>query len=321
MSTQETPKLKPSSVASALQFFVDYFFLWVILFAVCAYFKPAPFTALAPYINPGLGLIMFGMGMTLHKEDFQRILNMKRAVLCGLLGQFLIMPLTAAVLAKVLGLSPELSMGFIIVGSCPGGTASNVISYLSNADVALSVTLTASTTILGVVVTPALIWLYGGAYLPVEPLALLKSVLVIVLLPLAAGMGLHMLIRERIQKIEAVFPAISVLLIILIISAIVGLSQEKIADVAMLVILTAFAHNTIGLGLGYAFAALFRLPEQARRTIAIEVGMQNSGLGVSLATTHFASAPLVALPSAIFSVVHNLTGSLLASVWSRRPTD
>jgi len=296
----------------------EWFVLWVVICSALAYRFPAPFAALRPGIVPGLGVIMFGMGMTLVPADFARVAKMPRAVGCGILGQFLIMPLVAFALAKALRLPPELAMGFIILGCCPGGTASNVIAYLSNADVALSVTMTACSTLLAIGLTPWLIGALGGRFLAVDRVALLLSVLKVVLIPVLAGLGVRWWLRERVRTILAVFPAISVLVIVLIIACIVAQSRERLADALGVVGALVVLHNLLGLVLGYGLAWSFRLPRQARRTVAIEVGMQNSGLGVVLAQSHFTSA-LVALPSSVFSVVHNLTGSAAASYWRRTP--
>ncbi|GMW02327.1 MAG: Na+-dependent transporter [Candidatus Hydrogenedentota bacterium] len=294
------------------------FVVWVALFAVAAYFVPRPFAALQPAIAPGLGLIMFGMGITLTSADFQRVLRMPRAVACGILGQFLIMPLVAALLAWVFRLPPDIAMGFIIVGSCPGGTASNVVSYLAKADVALSVTMTSCTTLMAVVLTPALIGLYGGVYLPVDRWGLFMSLVQIVLVPVALGFGVRWWLREKTRAVLEVFPAISVLVVALVIACVTALSRDNIVNNLSVTGLLVVVHNISGLALGYALATMFRLPVTARRTIAIEVGMQNSGLGVALAKAHFDSA-LTALPASLFSVVHNMTGSAIAGYWARRP--
>lgn len=294
------------------------FVLWVILFSIAAYFIPEPFAQLRPGIVPGLGVIMFGMGMTLVPDDLLRVSRMKRAVSCGVLGQFLLMPLLAFSIARVFRLSDEIAMGFIILGSCPGGTASNVIAYLAKADVALSVTMTACSTVLGVLLTPLLISTLGGEYLEVNATAMLLSVVKIVLIPVTAGFAIRYWLAGKVRRFLDVFPAISVLIIVLIIATIVALSKEKLPEVIGLLGVLVVVHNLLGMLTGYGLAVLFRLPEAARRTVAIEVGMQNSGLGVTLATTHFAS-PLVALPSSLFSIVHNLTGSSLATYWARTP--
>lgn len=299
-----------------LGWWTDGFVLWVVLFAVVAYFVPGVFTPFKPYIETGLGVIMFGMGITLLPEDFLRVIRMPRAVACGVVAQYLIMPLAAYTLAKLFRLSPQLSMGVIIVGSCPGGTASNVISYLAKADVALSVTLTACSTVLAVVLTPLLIQTLGGQFLPVNGWEIFLSVLKVVFVPVAAGIIVRVWLKDRARPALEFFPALSVLFIVLIVACVTALSRAHLAAALGIVGVTVILHNTLGLVLGYAFATAFRLPVSARRTIAIEVGMQNSGLGVALATQHFHNA-LVALPSTVFSVVHNVTGPLVAGYWRR----
>lgn len=301
---------------NALTYWTKGFVLWVILFSLVAYLLPEPFTTMRPLIVPGLGLIMFGMGMTLVPADLARVLTMKRAVACGVLGQFLLMPLLAFIIAKSFGLNDELAMGFIILGCCPGGTASNVIAYLAKADVALSVTMTAISTIAGVLLTPLLIEWLGGTILEVNGREMLISVVKIVLIPVTLGFTIRYWVKDRLAKALHVFPAVSVLIIVLIIATIISLAREKLPEVIGVLGVLVFAHNLLGMATGYGLAVLFRLPEEARRTVAIEVGMQNSGLGVSLASLHFPN-PLVALPSSLFSVVHNLTGSALATYWAR----
>jgi BASS family bile acid:Na+ symporter len=298
----------------AIKIFTDGFVVWVLLFSLGAYLIPDLFTPLRPYIKPGLGIIMFGMGMTLLPEDFLRVTTMKRAVGCGILGQFMLMPLLALILAKGFRLDNELTMGFIILGCCPGGTASNVIAYLAKADVALSVTMTAFSTVMGVVLTPILIRTLGGSYLPVDAFAMFKDILIMVLIPVALGIGIRSTLKGKVGTVVDVFPAISVLVIVLIIATIVALSKDKIPEVIGVLGVLVVAHNTLGMATGYGLATLFKLPESARRTVAIEVGMQNSGLGVALASEHFTSA-MVALPSSLFSIVHNLTGSVMANIW------
>jgi BASS family bile acid:Na+ symporter len=230
------------------------------------------------------------------------------------------MPLLAVALSRVFGLDDELSMGVVIVGSCPGGTASNVIAFLAKADVPLSVTMTASSTLLSVLVTPLLIKAFGGAYLPVDAGELFASVVKIVIIPVVSGLALRTVMRERLQRALGVFPAFSVLVIVLIIATIVAISRESLAQVLGMVGVVVVLHNALGMALGYAAARLIGLPVSARRTIAIEVGLQNSGLGVALATKHFAST-VVAVPAALFSVVHNLSGSVIAAYWSRKSAD
>lgn len=295
------------------------FVFWVILFSGFAWLVPGPFAAMKPGIVPGLGIIMFGMGMSLTPADFLRVFRQPRAILCGVLGQFIGMPLLAWAVAKGLGMPPELQLGFIILGACPGGTASNVIVYLSRGNVALSVTMTACSTLLAVILTPTLVWLLGGAVIPVSFWALLWGVTKIVFIPVTAGLLVHRLAGERVKRINEFFPALSVLIIVLVIACIVALSRDRLPEAGMLVLGGALLHNVLGLGIGYGLARGFQLSPRDCRTVAVEVGMQNSGLGVALAmsTVHAANSALVALPSSVFSVLHNLTGSVLAS-WFRR---
>lgn len=310
--------LRSDSMTHALQWWTRLFAGWVLLFSIAAYVLPTPFSALAPFIVPGLGLIMFGMGMTLLAEDFARVARKPRAVAVGLLAQFVIMPLLAIALARLFRLSPELTTGFVILGACPGGTASNVISYLAKADVALSVTMTACSTVAGVVLTPLLTDWLAGSYLPVDAWGLFASMVKIVIIPVVLGLVTRRFLGARVQTVLAVFPAISVLVICLVIAAIVALARDQIPQVLGIVGVVTLLHNVLGLALGYGLAAVCRLPHNTRRTIAIEVGMQNSGLAVALAKAHFASV-LTALPGSLFSVVHNLTGSALASWWGSTP--
>lgn len=300
-----------------LRLWTDLFPLWVVLFAAAAYLLPAPFAALQPGIVPGLAIIMFGMGMTLTPGDFRRVATRPVPLCVGVAAQFLVMPLAAWGVARLLALPPELAMGLIVVGCCPGGTASNVVAYLARADVALSVAMTATSTLLAVVATPALIWLLGGAYLPVAPGALLLDIAKIVLAPVLLGAAARAALGGRASAILAVFPALSVFIVALVVAAIVGLTHERLAAVLGVVGIAVALHNALGVSLGYGLARALGLPPAARRTIAIEVGMQNSGLGVALASAHF--GPMAALPGSVFSVAHNLTGSLLAAWWRRRP--
>ncbi|MBI2435786.1 MAG: bile acid:sodium symporter family protein [Candidatus Hydrogenedentes bacterium] len=298
-----------------LKVWVDLFPVWVLFFSFLAWFRPDAFGLLAPFIVPGIGIIMFGMGMTLSPRDFARVMKKPRAVLCGVVGQFLIMPALALLLARLFQLSPELTMGFIILGSCPGGAASNVITYLARADVALSVTMTACTTLLAVGMTPLLVWYLGGAYLPVKPGAMLLSVAGMVLGPVLAGLFIHVRYQRRVEKLMAVFPALSVFIIVLVIAAIIGKTHDQLLGILGVVGVAVVLHNVLGMMLGHGLAKLCYLPRAACRTISIEVGMQNSGLGVALATLHFNA--IAALPASLFSVVHNLTGSIVAAYWRR----
>ena len=277
---------------------------------------PAGFTWFQPLIIPGLGVIMFGMGTALTLADFKRVAEQPYPVAVGLVAQFVIMPVVAAAIAKFLELPPAIAAGLILVGSCPGGTASNVITYLAKGDVALSVTMTSCSTIVSVLATPYLMLWLAGTYVFVYPPELLLSILIVVILPVAAGLIVRQFLAARVRQFEAVLPVLSVALIVLVVACIVAVSRDQLLDTGALVFVTVVAHNSSGLLLGYAMAKLAGLDAVRCRTIAIEVGMQNSGLGVALARKHFADV-LVALPAAIFSVVQNITGPAVANFWSR----
>ena len=287
------------------------------LAAVAALAWPAAFVWFQPLIVPGLGLIMFGMGISLTPADFKRVAAEPYPILVGLAAQFLIMPFSAAAISKVFDLSPSLAAGLILVGSCPGGTASNVMTFLAKGDVALSVAMTSCSTIAAVVATPYLMAWLAGRYVPVHPAELLMSILTIVIIPVLAGLTARQVFAHRTRKIEAALPLVSVAFIVLIVACIVALSKDQLLSTGTLVFLTVAAHNLTGLLLGYGMAKLAGLDAVRCRTVAIEVGMQNSGLGVALARQHFTDI-LVALPSAIFSVVQNISGPAIANYWSRR---
>lgn len=260
---------------------------------------------------------MFGMGMTLTVDDFKRVFRRFHAVALGVSTQFIIMPLLAFLLTKILQLDPALSAGIIVVGSCPGGTASNLIAYLADADVALSVTLTSITTLLAVFLTPFFIWLLAGMYVAVDGLGLFLTILQVIAGPVIAGILINKYAKKISSKITPFFAPISVAAIVLIIACIVGLNRTMILQSGTIVIAAVILHNGLGYFLGYWMAKGFRLTEKECRTVAIEVGMQNSGLGVALAVKHFSDAA-VALPSAIFSVWHNISGPALAGWWRKQ---
>ncbi|OEO24098.1 sodium transporter [Pseudomonas sp. J237] len=303
------------ALAALSRFVANTFAVWVLLFAVLAFLLPAHFLPLTAYIVPLLGLIMFGMGLTLKVEDFKEVALHPVRVAAGVLAQFIIMPLLAWVLCKVLNLPAEIAVGVILVGCCPGGTASNVMTWFARGDVALSVSITAVTTLLAPLVTPALIWLLASEWLPVSFAAMFISILKMVLLPIVLGIVVQRLLGERVKLAVDVLPLVSVVSIVLIVAAVVAASQAKIAESGLLIMAVVILHNGIGLGLGYFAGRLMGMPLAQRKTLSIEVGMQNSGLGAALASAHF--SPLAAVPSALFSVWHNLSGPLLASIYRR----
>ncbi|HHZ7977098.1 TPA: bile acid:sodium symporter family protein [Pseudomonas aeruginosa] len=301
---------------TALSRFVSASFpFWVLLFAILAFFRPAWFLPLTVAIAPLLGLVMFGMGLTLKGEDFREVARHPIRVLIGVLAQFVIMPGLAWLLCRLLQLPAEITVGVILVGCCPGGTASNVMTWLSRGDVALSVAITSVTTLLAPLVTPALVWLLASAWLPVSFAAMFLSILQVVLVPIALGLLAQRLLGERTRQVAEVLPLVSVFSIVVIIAAVVAASQARIAESGLLIMAVVMLHNGFGLSLGYLTGKLTGMPLAQRKALAIEVGMQNSGLGAALANAHF--APLAAVPSALFSVWHNLSGSLLAALFRR----
>jgi BASS family bile acid:Na+ symporter len=289
--------------------------LWAVLFSIWAYAQPDTWASLKPAIVPLLSVVMFGMGLGLTVEDFARVLKTPKTVALGVGLQFLLMPLIGWILVQILGLSGLLAVGIILVGSCPGGTASNVICYLARGDVALSITLTAVSTLLAVFATPLLSWIYIGREVPVPVAAMMMSVLKIIIVPVVLGGTVNHFCGERLTRIKAVFPLLSVAAIVIIIAIIVGANAAMLAGLALPLVAAVVLHNLLGLGAGYGLTALMGYDRRTRRTLAIEVGMQNSGLAVVLVTQHFGAA--AALPGALFSVWHNLSGAFLASRWAR----
>lgn len=296
-----------------------WFPLWALLGAVFASLFPEWLVGLKAAILPLLGLVMFGMGVTLTLDRFAAVLRRPGLVGLGLALQFGVMPLAAWLIGVAVGFPPELLAGLILVGTSPGGTASNVVCYLAKGDVALSITLTTASTLAAVLMTPALTWLYLGERVPVPALEMLLSIAQVVLAPVALGLLVNHWLGPRLEPVKAVFPLVSVAAIVLIIAIIVALNASNLVHVGAAVIIAVALHNGIGLAAGYWLARLLGRDETTARTLAIEVGMQNSGLAVALAVKFF--SPAAALPGAVFSVWHNLSGAALASWWSRRPPE
>jgi BASS family bile acid:Na+ symporter len=303
------------ALAALSRFAGNTFAIWVLVFAIWAFYQPGLFLPAVSWVVPLLGVIMFGMGLTLKAEDFKEVFRRPGKVLIGVLAQFIIMPGLAWLLCRLLQLPAEIAVGVILVGCCPGGTASNVMTWLAKGDLALSVAITSVTTLMAPIVTPTLIWLLASAWLPVDFLAMFKSIIQVVVLPIALGLVVQRALGPRVRYLVDVLPLISVVSIVAIVAAVVAASQGKIAESGLLIMAVVMLHNGLGLTLGYAVGKAFKLPIAQRKTLSIEVGMQNSGLGAALATAHF--SPLAAVPSALFSVWHNLSGALLATVYRR----
>ncbi|CAB3797473.1 ketopantoate/pantoate/pantothenate transporter PanS [Paraburkholderia fynbosensis] len=291
--------------------------LWAVLVSIAAYFSPTSFAGISPHVTTLLTIIMLAMGVTLSVADFQRVFTRPAPVIAGIVLHYLVMPLAAWVIAKALRMPPDLTAGMVLVGSVASGTASNVMIYLARGDVALSVTISALSTLVGVFATPLLTRLYVDASIAVDVHGMLMSILQIVALPIVVGLIVNRLFNKTVRKIEPVLPLISMVAILLIIGAVVGGTQKSIASVGLLVMLGVVLHNGIGLLGGYWGGRLLGFDEAVCRTLAIEVGMQNSGLAATLGKLYF--TPIAALPGALFSVWHNLSGSLLAGYWAGRP--
>lgn len=305
------------AIASLSAFVGKTFALWVILFAVLGFVLPDTFKQLTPYIVTLLGIIMFGMGLTLSLDDFKEVAKRPVDVGIGVASQFLIMPLIAVALTMIIPMSPEVAAGVILVGCCPGGTSSNVMTYLSKGDVALSVACTSVTTLAAPIVTPFLVWLFASQFLPVDAMAMFISIVKVILVPLALGFLLQKLLPGVVKAAVPALPLVSVAGIVLIVAAVVGASKGAIATSGLMIFAVVVLHNGVGYLLGYFAARATGLSVAKRKAIAIEVGMQNSGLGAALANAHF--SPVAAVPSAIFSVWHNISGAFLANYFSQVP--
>ncbi|CZE46868.1 bile acid:sodium symporter family protein [Campylobacter geochelonis] len=288
----------------------------VVGLTVLAFFVPSLFVGLKGYITPLLMLIMLGMGLTLEFEDFYKVIKKKKALVAGVCLQFIIMPFLAFILAKILGFSNELTIGMMLVGAAAGGTSSNVITYLAKGDVALSVSMTFASTLLSIGLMPFLTWIYIGEKIDVPAMDMFISLVKIILIPIGLGVVINRFFSKFVSKISAVLPIISMGGIVFIVAIVVALNHKNIQTVGAWIFVAVILHNICGYLLGYIAAKALKFDEKTARTIGIEVGMQNSGLSVALAIKYF--TPLSALPGAIFSVWHNISGSLLASYWSSK---
>jgi BASS family bile acid:Na+ symporter len=293
----------------------DYFTFWIILFSVIAYLSPTQFSGLTYLIVPVLGIIMFGMGTTLTLDDFRRILVRPNDVGVGIAAQYIIMPFIGFALAELFGLDPMLAAGVVLVGSCPGGTASNVIAYLAKGDVALSVTMTSVSTLISPLMIPFLMYVYAGQWINVAFFSLFISTVKIIILPVILGVTTRILLRDKIAYVLPVLPSVSAVSIIFIVAVIVAANAASIAAVGLSIAVIVILHNSLGLSIGYLVARLSGMDTAKSRTVSIEVGMQNSGLAVALANLHFGA--LAALPGAVFSVWHNISGSTIAWWWRK----
>ena len=290
----------------------------IIIFSFAAFFYPGGFSWATNYTTVFLGLAMFGMGLTIKSEDFRIVFTRPKDLLIGCLLQFTVMPLAAFALAKLFHLPTDLALGVILVGCCPGGTASNVITYVAGGDVPLSVGMTIVSTILAPVCTPVLVYALAGSWVEVSLYTMMLSVVKVVLLPVLGGILIYRIFPKQVDRCRDFLPLISVTAIVMIISGIVGSNAEKIVTCGALVMIVVAIHNGVGLLLGTWAAKWLKLEDKKVTAIGIEVGMQNSGLAISLAAANFAANPLATLPGAIFSVWHNISGTLYAGIRNRK---
>jgi BASS family bile acid:Na+ symporter len=309
----------PPTMTTPLERLANAFPLWVAAACGLALVEPRLFAWFHDrLIVVGLGLIMLGMGMTLTLADFARVASRPVAVVAGFVAQFTIMPAAAWAIARAFDLPTPFAVGLILVGCCPGGTASNVVTYIARADVALSVTMTTCSTLAAVALTPLLTQVYAGTLVEVDTLGLLVSTLQVVVLPVAAGVLLNRFAPAVVERVLPVAPLASVLVIALVCGSIIGQNAAAVRESGPRLLAAIMLVHSIGFTLGYGFARACGLPVVAARTISIETGMQNSGLGVVLARKHFAAEPLTAVPGAISALVHSVLGSLLAAWWRLR---
>lgn len=298
------------------RFAVTVFPVIIIAAFLIGFLFPSQTAPLANFTNVALGIIMFAMGITLTIPDFALVVKRPLPVLLGVVAQYVIMPAIAVALVVLFQLPAELAVGVILVGCAPGGTSSNVITYLSKGDVALSVTMTSVSTLLAPIFTPLLTLWLAGTLLPVEASAMAMSIVQMVLIPIVAGLLVRWLLQTWIDKILPALPWVSVLGISYVVVAVVSGSADQIVEAGMLVLAVVILHNALGYFLGYFASRIFKYPERVARTTSVEVGMQNSGLAATLAAAHF--SPVAALPAAVFSVWHNISGGLLAVFYRYR---
>ena len=289
----------------------------IIAFSALALWQPWIFSWVAPHISAMLGIIMLGMGMTLHWQDFSHVLRHPRDLGLGLVVQFGCMPLLAFALCHVFALPPELAMGMILVGTAPGGTASNVLTFIARGDVAFSVAMTAAATLGSLLLTPPLTWLLGGVWVPVDMGGLFWSIVKIVLLPVLLGLLLHHFQRGLVDRLMPFLPLASALVITLVIAGIIAVNAQNILSAGPAIFAAVIAHNLLGLAVGWFAACRLRFAPPRRRALAIEIGTQNSGLATALALAHF--TPAAAIAGALFSVWQNISGALLSNFWATRP--
>lgn len=299
-------------------FFGKYMAFIVLIVAALALFAPGTCLWIqTSWVNYLLMIVMFGMGLTLKLEDFKLVFTRPKDILIGCVAQFTVMPLLAFALGKIFGLDAALLAGVILVGTCPGGTSSNVITYLSKGDVALSVGMTSVNTLLAPLLTPAITYLLLRTTVTVDPVSMFLSIIKVVIIPIALGFIINKLFGKVTQKLVKVLPTISVIAICLIVAAVVSHNSEKIMTTGLVVFAVVILHNLLGYACGFGIGRLLHMSVPKTKAISIEIGMQNSGLATSLAGTAFPDLAMATVPGAIFSVWHNISGAILANIYNR----
>lgn len=307
---------KKLSANRVFEYITKFLVGWTLLAVGIGYFKPHLLIPTKPYLDYMFMITMLGIGFVLNPQDFIPIVKKPILPFLGTIAQFGIMPISAFLLAKLLNLEKEYALGLIITGSVPGAMASNVISYLAGADVVLSISITTMSTFLSPILTPAFIYLLANTFIKVDFWAMFKSILLMVVLPLVMGLVLKNYFKKQIEKIVNIFPAISTLFIAFICGLIVALNRDKLSAISLSIFGAIFLLNLFGLVGGYLAGIAYGFSESKRRTLAIEVGMQNAGLGAVLGLKHFSAS--AALPSALFATWCVITASLLAGIWRNR---
>lgn len=308
------------AVVSVGQFLGKYFALFVLAAAAASYFQPSLILWVLPYVAYLLGLVMFGMGMTLKRSDFAAVFKRPKDVIIGVCAHYLIMPLVAFALCYIFQLPSAVAVGVILVGCCPSGTSSNVMCYLAKGDVALGVSIGAVSTFIAPVMLPFILWLLAGRWVNIPASSLFVSVFEIVIIPIVLGVLVNTLFGSKVHKVTEALPLVSTVSIILIASGVVAANSAKLFAVSTLILIpVVILHNLLGYTLGFFFSRLLGMDHSKSRAITFEVGMQNSALGVTLAMAFF--SPVAAIPGTLFSVWHNMSGSVLASYWAGRRKD
>ena len=295
-------------------------YMGVLVLAISALSLFVPKTTLwidTKWINYLLMVVMLGMGLTIKPKDFAIVFTRPKDVIVGCVAQFLVMPLLAFALTKIFGLDTALATGVILVGTCPGGTASNIITYLSKGDVALSVGMTSISTLLSPLLTPLITYLFVRTSVNVDVWSMILSIVQVVLLPIIIGTVINRFFSKITKKVAKVLPIVSAIVICLIVGSVVSHNSEKILSTGFVVLAVVVIHNVIGYLCGFAIGRIFKMSIPKTKAISIEVGMQNAGLASSLASTSFPDLAMATVPGAVFSIWHNISGAMLAAIYRR----